>query len=350
MKDFASTGPGNDDVVTNYTSSNVSPFPVRARGERRIDASAAAAIALLDKGRGALSEVTAAEMRRRYSQSRSRVIAPKPPIGARETITPSRGGVPSLTLFRPEKHTGLLPAMIFFHGGGWCLGGLDTYEPVCRELANQTGAAIIWVEYRMAPESPFPAAIEDAWAAAEWVQANAERLGVDPRKIGLAGDSAGGNLAAVTAIAARDGYVRFDPAFQVLIYPCLDLTASAPSHDEFAKGYLLTKELYAWYRRNYVGHLAEHSDWRISPLFAASLADLPYTVLLYAGFDPLRDEAVQFAKRLDRENVAFDTIYFPGQIHGFVGMGGIVPEAKTAIEETARMVRRHLDTLRLRRV
>jgi len=308
------------------------------------DQSALSVIKRLSSSSGVWQVESASDMRARYNASRVPLLAPLPDIKERISIRPAHSSVPPLTLFVPskKKKNGPLPALVYFHGGGWTLGGLETYEPLCRDLANRIGAIIVWVEYRLAPENPFPAAIEDAWAAVEWVQSNAEWMNIDPARIGVGGDSAGGNLAAVTAIAARDKYTHFNPAYQLLIYPCLDLTVSLPSHQELAEGYLLTRDIYAWYRSNYIGWGAVPSDWRLSPLFAGSLADLPPTIMLYAGFDPLRDEAAQYIRLLQRASVSVEAIYFPGMIHGFITMGGVIPEAASAIYRIASSVKRVL--------
>jgi acetyl esterase len=191
------------------------------------------------------------------------------------------------------------------------------------------------VNYRLAPEHPFPAALEDTWNALDWIAANADWIGIDKDQIAIAGDSAGGNLAAVTAIAARDGSIAFKPQFQLLIYPGLDLTASQPSHAEFAEGYLLTRDLYAWYRQNYVGSFPDPTDWHLSPLFAEELRGVAPAIVLYAGFDPLRDEAVVYSARLLDAGVGVKPIFFPGMIHGFLTMGKVIPAANVAIRRIA---------------
>jgi acetyl esterase len=192
----------------------------------------------------------------------------------------------------------------------------------------------------LAPEHPFPAAIEDAFAALEWVSANAAELGIDKSQIAVGGDSAGGNLAAVAALAARDGLIEAAPQFQLLIYPCLDMTASQPSHAELASGYLLTREIYAWYRGLYTGGVADLSDWRLSPLFAPSLRDVAPAIVLYAGFDPLRDEALLYCSRLVDAGVAVEPIFYPGMIHGFLTMGGAIPAANDAVRRIAIAIRK----------
>lgn len=312
---------------------------VRGAGDA-LDPAAAGVLARLSHA-GPRSELTAIEARKRYALSRTPLVAPNEAVASVMELRPATPGVPKLTIFRPAGvgATERIPGLIFFHGGGWMLGDLDVYEPFARSLANASGAAVIWVHYRLAPEHPFPAGLDDAWAAAQWVQRNTDGLALDAKRIGIGGDSAGGNFAAVTALAAREGRVDFRPAFQLLLYPCLDLTASLPSHQLFADGYLLTGDLYAWYRQNYMGQRANPADWRVSPIFASSFAMLAPTILLDAGFDILRDEAVAYASRLERAGVAVRRLHFPGQIHGFLTMGGAIPAAGIAIGRIGAIIR-----------
>ncbi|MDR3527763.1 MAG: alpha/beta hydrolase [Rhizomicrobium sp.] len=275
-------------------------------------------------------------IRRHYTVARTPLLAVEEEMASIEYIA----GHPSLIILRPQADTGLRPAVVFFHGGGWVLGGFDTYGPLARQLAHSTGRVVVFVDYRLAPEHPFPAAIEDAFAALEWVTANAAALGIDKTQIAVGGDSAGGNLAAVAALAARDGLIEAAPQFQLLIYPCLDLTASQPSHAELASGYLLTREIYAWYRGLYVGAAGDLSDWRLSPLAAPSLRDVAPAIALYAGFDPLRDEALLYCSRLVDAGVAVEPIFYPGMIHGFMTMGGAIPAANDAVWRIATAIRK----------
>ncbi|MDE1172711.1 MAG: alpha/beta hydrolase [Parvibaculaceae bacterium] len=324
---------------------NYHPLAARRRlfaipgADGRLDPAAASVIAQLSVAEHNPG-LTAMEARKRYTESRRRFLAPAEHVAQISKIRPAAAGTPPLTLFRPagsEADT-LLPGLVFLHGGGWTLGDLDIYEPLVRALANATGSAVIWVDYHLAPEYPFPTGLEEVWRAACWVQENAPSLGIDPRRIGIGGDSSGGNFAAVTALAARDGRIAFDPAYQLLLYPCLDLTAGLPSHELYAEGYLLTAKLYAWYRSNYLQD-TDPTDWRASPLFASSFLDLAPAIILAAGFDPLRDEALTYAKRLKGFDVPVEVLSFPGQIHGFLNMGGTVPAARTAISRIGQAVR-----------
>jgi len=279
-------------------------------------------------------------IRHRYVAARIPLLAEAEDVARIVHVQSPGGGVPSMIILHPHKSSEevLRPALMFFHGGGWVLGGFDTYGPLCRQLANATGRVVVFVDYRLAPEHPFPAGLEDAWKALEWVAANATWLGIDKERIAVAGDSAGGNLAAVTALAVRDGLLEASVELQLLIYPCLDLTASQPSHEELASGYLLTKELYAWYRNQYIGDYPLPADWHLSPLFAEDVTDVVPAIVLYAGFDPLRDEALLYCARLIDAGVPVEPIFYPGQIHGFMTMGGVIPAAAHAVHRIADVI------------
>jgi acetyl esterase len=273
-----------------------------------------------------------ATIRRFYNVNRRRLLPELEPVENIIHILPAERGVPRLTVIRPRNFRAgePLPAIVYLHGGGWCVGSLATYEPFCRALANATGQIVIWVEYRLAPEAPYPAALEDTLAAWRWVSENYAELGADPARLSIGGDSAGGNLAAVAALSLRrQGGLQ--PWRQLLLYPCLDMSASMASHRKLADGYLLTASLYAWYRDNYASAGVERDDWRLSPLFAEDVTHLPPAIILYAGFDPLRDEAAAYVMKLVLAGVAVEPLYFPDMIHGFLTMGGAIPAVSTAL-------------------
>ncbi len=280
------------------------------------------------------------QARRAYNISRKQYVWPLETVGNITAVARSHDGTPALRLFRPQRSPAEVPdTYIFFHGGGWTLGDLFTYEPLCRRLANQLDTNIIWVEYRLAPEHPFPAALDDAVAATHWVFKHTKNLALDPRRISLIGDSAGANIAAVLALLNRRVEYGWKFARQILVYPCLDLTASYPSHRELGEGYLLTRELYGWYRKNYIGD-RDPTDWRVSPLFASGLKDVVPAVILRAGFDPLRDEATAYAQRLRLAGVPVHEIFFPEMLHGFLNMGAILPQADSAVQQIRRAIHR----------
>ena len=276
-------------------------------------------------------------VRHRYNLNRRQFLAPMEPVESIFHVLPPERGVPRLTVIRPRDFLEgeRLPAIVYLHGGGWSLGSLATYEPYCRALANTTNQIVIWVEYRLAPEAPYPAALDDTLAAWRWIQQNYRELGVDPARISIGGDSSGGNLAAVAALTLR-GETGIQPWRQLLLYPCLDLSASLASHRKLADGYLLTAPLYAWYRDNYAPPEVPRDDWRLSPLFADDLSLLPPAIVLYAGFDPLRDEAAAYVLKLSLAGVPVEPLYFADMIHGFITMGGAIPAAQIALARIAK--------------
>jgi acetyl esterase len=234
-----------------------------------------------------------------------------------------------------------LPALVYLHGGGAVIGDIETHDVLCRSLSNQAMCAVLSVDYRLAPENPFPAAYDDTVAAFEWVVAQAQALGIDSSRIAIGGDSAGGNLAAAACIGLRGRAAQ--PVFQLLIYPATDMRATAPSHSSNGQGYLLTSDAIAWFRNHYAPQPAHYLDWRASPLLSASHAQLPPALVITAGFDPLRDEGLQYADALSAAGVATEYICFERQIHGFITMGRVLSEANTAVELSALALRKALN-------
>jgi len=231
------------------------------------------------------------------------------------------------------------PAMVYFHGGGWVVCDLDTHHVVCSAIARRAGAVVVAVDYRLAPEHKFPAAVVDCYAATAWVAANAGRLGVDAHRIAVGGDSAGGNLGAVISLWSRD---EGGPAIalQVMVYPVTDLSSfETPSYQEFATGYSLTKPEMEWFRDNYLPSAEDGRNPHASPLLAADLAGLPPALIITAECDPLRDEGEAYAKRLDEANVAITCTRYDGMIHPFFSLSGVIPRAFDAIEQVADAVK-----------
>jgi acetyl esterase len=222
------------------------------------------------------------------------------------------------------------PLILYFHGGGWTIGDLDTCDSVCRFLAAYTPATVLSVEYRLAPEHPFPAAVEDALAAFGWATTESSRLGVDPSRIAVAGDSAGGNLAAAVSLLARDGDGP-TPAMQALIYPVTDAVGGQSSRDEFAEGFLLTKADMDWFERHYLPPGADQADPRVSVLRADDLSGLAPAYVTTAGFDPLRDEGEAYAARMQEAGVQVVLRRHPGLIHGFANMTEVSSTARAAM-------------------
>ena len=262
---------------------------------------------------------------------------PRPPIGSVEDrrIAGPNGEIP-LRIYTPADSAARegRPVLVFFHGGGWVVGDLETHDTLCRHLANAAHCAVLAVDYRLAPEHKFPAAVEDGWAALEWVARNAQALGLDGARLAVGGDSAGGNLAAVASLLARD---RGAPplAAQLLLYPALDMGMHLGSYRRFAEGYLLTRATMAWFVDHYLARPAEIDDWRASPLRAADLAGLPPALVVTAGYDPLSDEGVAYAHRLVASGVSVWHRHHAGQLHGFMTAGRVVRAAGPAIDEAA---------------
>jgi acetyl esterase len=238
---------------------------------------------------------------------------------------------------------GALPVHVYYHGGGWVLGDLDSHDWVCRRIANTVKCAVVSVDYRMAPEHIFPKAFDDCLAATEWTVANAAMLRIDPARVSVGGDSAGGNLAAAVAIALRDsGKIKLKA--QILVYPAVDLAMAGDFYGKFKRdsGLILTDETMRWFIDLYIPDKAQRKDWRASPLYAPSLKGLPPALVLLAGYDPLCAEGEAFAKRLEAEGVKTVVKRYPGQIHGFLSNGKLLPKANEAIDDIAAVMTANL--------
>jgi acetyl esterase len=292
-------------------------------------------------GRPSYHTLPAAEARREYRQTRQYVQPPKPEVASVADLSiPGPHGEIPIRYYRPmlSESGEVLPVLVYFHGGGWTIGDLGTHDTLCRELANKTPCAVIAVDYRMGPEHKFPAAVDDSEAATRWVAAQATTLGIDAQRMAVGGDSAGGNLAAVVALALRDGGAALK--FQLLVYPATDQYINKPSHAEFADGYLLTRDNILYFRRNYLRGPEDYGDWRASPLRAADLSRLPPALVITAGFDPLRDEGKAYADALNAAGVPARYTCYDGMIHGFFMMGGIMDAAERAVSEAASALAR----------
>ena len=272
--------------------------------------------------------------RRIYRDTRGALSPAPPAVGeARLVLAPGPDGPIPIRAFRPQgsKADAVLPALVYFHGGGWVIGDLDTHDVVCRQLANGAGCAVFSVDYRLAPEYRFPAAVDDCVAATQWLTAQAKALAIDPARIAVGGDSAGGNLATVVALAAREAG---GPAlcFQLLVYPAADQRLGFPSIERNGEGYLLTKGAMHYFRGHYLPKESDWLDWRASPFLAKSLAGLPPAYVLTAGFDPLVDEGRAYAERLAKEGVATEYKEYPDMVHGFLLFGGALDTANAAVD------------------
>jgi acetyl esterase len=280
-------------------------------------------------------------------QARTRIRAGASAAAGRKQAQPAvedlsipgpAGPIPGRFYEPPEAELEGRPLIVYFHGGGWTIGDLDTGDDVCRFLALNVPATVLSVDYRLAPEHPFPAAVEDALAAFRWAAEGNTRLGVDPDRIAVAGDSAGGNLAAAVGLLARDGDGP-SPAMQVLIYPITDAVGGQRSREEFAKGFLLSKADMDWFERHYLPAESDQADPRVSVLRADDLSGLPAAYVTTAGFDPLRDEGESYAERMREAGVEVTLRRHPGLVHGFANMTAISPTARAAMLELAGALR-----------
>ena len=310
-----------------------------------LDPQVTAVLELVAKAnRPAYNTLSPKDARQLFIDTRPASTPTPPQIGSVKDVTAQgpHGAIP-LRVYRPAGVADgtRVPAYLFFHGGGWVIGDVNTHDVLCRQLTAASGASVISVDYRLAPEHKFPAAVDDAWAATRWVVAHASELGVDARRVAVAGDSAGGNLAAVVARMARDAG---GPAIalQVLIYPVTDVGAESKSYGDFAEGYMLTRDGMRWFTNHYLKSPGDAQDWRVSPLRAASLARLPPALVITAGFDPLRDEGAAYAGRLTDAGVQVDYINYGGMIHGFMPMGKLISTGNRAISHVAASLRQAL--------
>ncbi len=285
-------------------------------------------------GRPPMQTVSVAEARTGFAAARAVLQRPAQEVASVRDVTAD--GVPA-RLYRAEG--GVLPGVLYLHGGGWVVGGLDSHDGVCRRLANLASAAVLAVDYRMAPEHRFPAAVDDGVAALRWMVAQASALGIDPARLAVAGDSAGGNLAAVLALMGRDGTVP-RVGGQVLFYPVTDLTMDAPSYRRpMAAGVPLTADTMRWFIEHYVPDPAQRADWRASPLLAASLAGAPPAFVLTVGQDPLADEGRAYAARLEADGVRVMALHLSDQIHGIVTMDRFIEAGEAVVDMAATFLR-----------
>ncbi|MBL6751955.1 MAG: alpha/beta hydrolase [Nevskia sp.] len=245
-----------------------------------------------------------------------------------------------LRTYRPagSRDGAALPALIFIHGGGFVVMDLECYDGFARRFANLSHCAVVMVDYRLAPESRFPGPVDESVAAVRWISANAARLGLDPARLAVGGDSAGGNLSAVAALALR-GNMEPPLAYQMLIYPATDLRGTSPSNSAFGEGYFLTAALMKWFVGQYIARDSDKLDWRASPLLAPSHAGLPPACVITCGFDPLQDEGRAYAEKLRAAGVPVTLRDYATQIHGFMLMDKPLRQANEAVAETAAVLK-----------
>ena len=296
-----------------------------------------------EAGLPSIQELTPEAAREQFEAGmRARLEAfPAPPVASVEnrTIPGPDGPIPIRVYHDTEPARENRPVLAWFHGGGHVIGSLDTHDAMARSLCREAGCVVVSVDYRMGPEHPFPAAVEDCVAAVRWIAESGAEVGADPGCIAVGGDSAGGNLAAVAALTARD---EGGPALrhQLLVYPVTDYRCRGPSYERYARGYgTLEAESMHWFQRHYLGGPDPAEDWRASPLLAADLSGLPPALVVTAECDVLRDEGVAYAERLTASGTPCEHVPFPGMIHGFFGLLGIAGAAAEAHALAARALR-----------
>jgi len=297
-------------------------------------------LALLERRREPPTETLSPEEARRARRRLSAIYGGRPAsVGAVADLEIEADAPLRARHYDPGERGGPHPLLVYFHGGGFLYGDLDTHDGVCRLLCRHAGAHVLAVDYRLAPEHPFPAAVQDARAALRWAHANAGPLGADPLRVGVAGDSAGGNLAAVVSqLAARDGGPA--PVLQLLIYPVTDFTRRRRSRELFGEGFLLTDAEMNWFEANYLGVNSAHAeDPRASPLLGQDLSGLAPALVATAAFDPLRDEGEEYAQALAAAGTPAMLRRFPGFIHAFVSAAGVSRTCREAVIEIAGATR-----------
>jgi acetyl esterase len=268
-------------------------------------------------------------------------LALKPQIyRTSDRLIPGPGSQLPVRIYQPReaKPDERFPVLVWYHGGGFVIGNLDTHDSACRLLATQADCMVVAVDYRLAPEFKFPAGVEDCMATLRWVAQHAREIGADAERIAVGGDSAGANLATVVAILARDeGYPKV--VFQLLVYPCVAPEPETGSHHKFADGYLLTRNTITWFYKLYLRSQKDVNDFRFAPLLRDDLSNLPPALVLVAGYDPLRDEGVDYARRMIEAGNRVALTNYEGMVHGFYLMGGAVDAARRAVAQSAAALR-----------
>jgi acetyl esterase len=305
-------------------------MPLDPQAQAFLDQMAAAGVPTID-------ELRVSDMRQLLVALGSSNTEPEKVDDVSNREIPGPAGAIPVRVYKPNA-TGPLPILVYFHGGGWVAGNLDTADAICRGLANAAECLVISVEYRLAPEHKFPAALDDCYVAVQWIAANAAQFGGDSSRLAVGGDSVGGNLAAVVTQVARD---RGGPPllFQLLVYPVTDFSFDTVSYRENAEGYMLTRDVMIWFWNHYLPAQSDGDSPQASPLRSRDLRGLPPALVITAGFDPLRDEGEAYASRLRDAGVAVVVRRYDTMIHGFFGLPSIFEQGKAAIAEAGKSLR-----------
>lgn len=290
-------------------------------------------------------DVSPEEMRAGYALLGALGLPAADPPSTEDRTIPGPDGEIPVRIYRPsgagaagDAAAAPLPLVVYLHGGGFCIGSIGTHDPLCQQIASRMPAVVVSVDYRLAPEHRFPAAVDDSMAALSWCSEHASELGADATRLAVAGDSAGGNLAAVVSIKARDAGGP-PVAFQLLLYPTTDATGSFPSIEENGKGYLLTADSMRWFQGHYLEEGFDHRHPDVSPLFVEDLSGLPPAMVVTAEYDPLRDEGEAYGKRLSEAGVATQVKRYDGMIHAFFQLDSVIPAATGAITDAIEALR-----------
>ncbi|MDF2367432.1 alpha/beta hydrolase [Sneathiella sp.] len=292
-----------------------------------------------EKGLPPLDELTPDEAKAAYEERALTLTFKDVDIGKTMDVDiPGPNGNVPIRIYHPVGMTTPLPVLVYYHGGGWVIGSRDTHDSLCRLIANSGPFVVVSVDYRMGPEAPFPAAVQDSVAALNWTASNIADYNGDPDRIAVGGDSAGGNLSAVVCLVAREENT-YMPTFQWLIYPATSMDMTTPSHEKFAEGYFLTRSMMEYFQGHYLKNEADKKDWRASPLLAESLAGLPPALIQTAGFDPLQDEAIAYAERMSKEGSEAKHTHYEGMVHGFINLGSVIDKSTDCVNEGVAALR-----------
>lgn len=286
-----------------------------------------------EKGLPSLDQLSPNDAKAAYEARAQALAGDEIPVGMVEDISAdgSLGAIP-LRIYRPQNQRENCPVLVYYHGGGWVVGSPASHDKLCRAICDKGHMIVVSVDYRMGPDDVFPAAVLDSYDALNWTVDHIGEYGGDASRIAVGGDSAGGNLSAVTCLMALEKG-SYMPVFQWLIYPATNMHMITRSHEDLRDGYFLTRELMTWFQGHYLPDTAARDDWRASPSKAASHEGLPPALVITAGFDPLRDEGEAYAGQLDAANVDVTYRCYEGMTHGFINLGGIIDKAHEATDE-----------------